>query len=224
MKTVAFVPIKLNNERLPHKNMLSLSHGYPLFHYILETLKSCQSIDETYVFCSTEISNILPEGVTLIRRDPSLDSSAATANDLVAAFAQAIPADFYVMTHATSPMISSTSIQRGLQAVYSGRYDSALSVQKVQDFLWQMDTPLNYDPADTPRTQDLPLLYQETCGFYIFTKQLALEHHRRVGFRPCKIEVSPIEALDIDEQQDFWIADAVHKYVKEKNLKYVFEQ
>lgn len=128
------------------------------------------------------------------------------------------------MAHATSPMISNVSIQRGLQAVYSGQYDSAFTVQKLQDFLWQSNTPMNYDPADTPRTQDLPLIYKETCGFYIFTRQLALEHHRRIGFRSCPIEVSTVEALDIDEQQDFWVADAVCQYIHARGLDYVLGQ
>ncbi len=223
MKTVAFVPVKLNNERLPQKNLMPFSDGKPLLAHILETLKACNFIDNIYVFCSAEITSLLPSGVVLLRREPSLDSSATTANDLAAAFAREIPADVYIMAHATSPMISAASIQRGFQAVYSGQYDSAFSVLKVQDFLWQADTPLNYDPANTPRTQELPLIYQETSGFYIFTRQVVAEHRRRIGFSPKKIEVSPIEALDIDEQHDFWIADAVNQYVRERNLFYDFK-
>ena len=39
MKTVAFVPIKMNNERLPEKNTKEFSNGRPLISYVLETNK-----------------------------------------------------------------------------------------------------------------------------------------------------------------------------------------
>ena len=38
MKTVAFVPVKLNNERLPGKNTKPFHNGDPLICYILRTL------------------------------------------------------------------------------------------------------------------------------------------------------------------------------------------
>lgn len=40
MKTVTFVPIKLNNERLPEKNIKKFTNGKPLISYILISLKN----------------------------------------------------------------------------------------------------------------------------------------------------------------------------------------
>ena len=48
MKTVAVVPIKLNNERLPNKNIKPFDNGLPLCHYIFETLKKVNGIDKIY--------------------------------------------------------------------------------------------------------------------------------------------------------------------------------
>ena len=45
MKTVAFVPIKLNNERLPGKNTKCFINGKPLITYILDTLKKVKVVD-----------------------------------------------------------------------------------------------------------------------------------------------------------------------------------
>lgn len=44
MKTVAFIPIKMNNERLPGKNTKGFSNGRPLISYILETLNQTNGI------------------------------------------------------------------------------------------------------------------------------------------------------------------------------------
>ena len=38
MKTVAIIPMKLNNERLPNKNTKELKNGKPLCSYILNTI------------------------------------------------------------------------------------------------------------------------------------------------------------------------------------------
>ncbi len=53
MKTVALIPIKLNLQRLPHKNILPIA-GHPLCWHIVNTLLQVKDIDEVYIFCSDE--------------------------------------------------------------------------------------------------------------------------------------------------------------------------
>lgn len=73
MKTIAFVPMKLKNERLPGKNTKPFTHGKPLCKYILETLKKVKEIDEIYVYCSDPaILLYLPKGIKFLKRDPAL--------------------------------------------------------------------------------------------------------------------------------------------------------
>ena len=48
MKTVAFVPIRLNSKRVVGKNLKMLGDK-PLLQYILDTLAGIASIDEVYV-------------------------------------------------------------------------------------------------------------------------------------------------------------------------------
>ena len=78
MKTVAIVPIKLNNERLPGKNTKPLSDGTPLIHVLLQTLlklKRQGDLSEIIVFCSNEeIKKYLFEGITFLKRPEFLDS------------------------------------------------------------------------------------------------------------------------------------------------------
>ena len=56
-------------------------------------------------------------------------------NEVLKAFAKDVPADVYVMTHTTAPFISKESIEKGLDAVLSGEYDSSFAAKKLQDFL-----------------------------------------------------------------------------------------
>ena len=138
MKTVAVVPMKLNNRRLPQKNTKPFTNGKPLCWYILSTLLKVQGVEEVYVYCSNpEIQEFLPEGVKYLRRGEDLDQDTTKMNEVLQRFAADVPADVYVMTHTTAPFIQAETIQKGLDAVLSGEYDSAFAVKELRDFLWK---------------------------------------------------------------------------------------
>lgn len=216
MKVVAVVPMKLINRRLPNKNTKKFTNGEPLCSYILNTLRTVNGIDEIYVYCSnTEIVDFIPEsGVKFIKRSETLDLDTTKMNEILYCFAKEVPADIYVMTHTTAPFVTKESFEKGLDAVVSRKYDSAFTAKKVQDFLWENGQPMNYDLNNIPRTQDLPIIYEETSGFYIYGADVILDMKRRIGKKPYIVEVNEIESIDIDEKEDFIIADAVFNYMK----------
>ncbi len=210
MKTVAFVPIKMNNERLKGQNTKQFSNGRPLISYILSTLLTVDLLDQIYVYCSDDrIKEYLPEGITYLKRSEYLDLSTTSFNEVLTSFAKDIKSDIYVLTHATAPFIEKETFEKGIKAVQSGQYDSALSVEKMQDFFWKNGEPINYVPTNIPRTQDLEPFYKETCGMYIYTSELILGENRRVGHKPFLVEVSKIEGCDINNADDFIVADAI---------------
>lgn len=213
MKIVAVVPMKLNNQRLPQKNTKRFSNGEPLCYYILSTLLQIDKIEEVYVYCSNpSVKDYVPSGVKFLKRSAELDQDSTKMNEVLQSFAKDVPADVYVMTHTTAPFISKDSIVKGLNAVCSGNFDSSFAAKKLQDFLWLDGKPFNYKLDDIPRTQDLPVLYEETSGFYIYTSEVITNYNRRIGNVPCIVEVGEIEAVDIDEAEDFEIADAIYNY------------
>lgn len=214
MKTVAIVPMKLNNRRLPQKNTKPFTNGKSLCYYILSTLLKVEGIDEVYVYCSnSDILDFIPEGVKYLKRSESLDQDTTKMNEVLKCFAADVPADIYVMTHTTAPFVKAESIKKGLDAVVSGEYDSSFAAKKLQDFLWKDGVPFNYELDNIPRTQDLPPLYEETSGFYIYKKTVMTELGRRIGNKPYIVEVGEIESVDIDEAEDFMIADAIYNYM-----------
>ena len=216
-RTAAFVPLKLNNERLPGKNTKLLSDGTPLVSLILQTLQKVNNIDDIYVYCSNEsVVDYLPSGVKFLKRSAHLDQSTTKINEVLSAFARDVPADVYVLAHATAPFLKPESIETGINKVCSGQYDSALTVHKMQEFVWKDGQPMNYDLAAVPRTQDLDPLFIETTGLYIYTHDLIVQRNTRIGDRPYLIEVSSIESLDINNPIDFEIADAVYTHVLAK--------
>ncbi len=173
MKVTAVVPMKLNNRRLPQKNTKCFKNGKPLCWYILSTLLKINEIEEVYVYCSNpDIKKYIPEDVNYLKRSEDLDQDSTKMNEVLQAFAKEIPSDIYVMTHTTAPFIKSSSIKKGLEAVLSGDFDSSFAVKKLQDFLWKDGRPFNYELDNIPRTQDLPPLFEETSGFYIYKSNI----------------------------------------------------
>lgn len=211
MKVVAFVPLKLNNERLPGKNLKQLADGTPLLSCILNTLLQVKRLDGIYVYCSDEsVVEHLPSGISYLSRSKELDRSETKINEVLQSFASDVQADVYVLAHATAPFVSADSINRGIERVVSGSNDCALTVLKTQEFLWQHGRPVNYRLDAVPRTQDLEPVFVETTGLYVYTRELIMERNVRVGDSPYLIEISKIESVDVNEPIDFEIANAIY--------------
>lgn len=203
MKVVAFVPIKLNSQRLPHKNILPIA-GHPLCWHLCNTLLKAKGIDEVYVYCSDKnIVSYLPNGIIFQQREIWLDGDLVKGFDIYREFIKLIDADVYVLAHTTSPFIKKTSIENALFHILYGENDSAFSAERIQTFAWYQKKPLNYNLKDVPRTQDLEPIWVETSAFYIFKKEIFTQYNRRIGFNPYIQEVSGIEAMDIDEKKDY---------------------
>lgn len=218
MKVIACIPIKMNNVRTPGKNTKPFSDGTPLIHLIQKTLLKCKMIDEVFVYCSDDgICDYLLPDVKFIRRNIIFDTPQADVIEMMRVFCNTVKADIYVQAHATTPFLKSSSIDSGINAMIDMGCDSAFAVTKLQDFLWKNNVPFNYNPEVIPRTQDMEPFYKETTGLYIYNKDVIQNMHRRIGKKPYLLEVTEIEALDIDEPEDFLIANSVYMYLKEHN-------
>ena len=207
MKISAVIPIKMNNERLPGKNTKILGNK-PLIAYIQETLLKSDLIDDIYVFCSdVRIKQYLLSGVEFLSRDKRLDLPTSNFTQIFTDFKELITADIYVYAHATAPYVTVETVNECINSVRSGKYDSAFCASRIQDFLWQDNSPLNFDPSDLPRSQDLNPIYRETSGVYVYTKEVFEKYHRRIGAVPYIKEVTLREAVDINEPADFELAE-----------------
>jgi len=216
-KVALFIPIKLNNQRLPGKNLLPLA-GKPVCKYLFETVAKIKSIDEKYVYCSDEaIVPYLVGDLRFKKRSPELDGFLVKGLDIIDKFVQDVDADVYVLTHVTQPFTKAESIEAALDKVLNEGYDSAFSAVCLQDYLWYQGKPFNYDPSNIVRTQDLDPVYMETGAFFIFKKEVFTKLHRRIGLNPYIYEIDQFEAVDIDTAEDFEFAKAVAAYLKEGN-------
>lgn len=213
-KIVSFIPIKLNNQRLPGKNLMELE-GRPLCDYIFHTISKVEAISDKYVYCSDErIKKYLNYGLKFLKRDAYLDGFQVKGLEIIDYFVRDVDADIYVLTHVTQPFTRADSIAKALDKVLYEGYDSAFSCTQIQDYCWYDGKPLNYDRKDIVTTQNLEPVYMETGAFFIFRREVFTKLHQRIGNHPYMCVIDAIEAIDIDTAEDFEFAKVAAQYQK----------
>jgi CMP-N-acetylneuraminic acid synthetase len=222
MKVTALIPIKVNSERVAGKNF-RLFNGVPLYTIVLKTLESCSLIDKIIVNTdSPEIKNYIQENLprtTAIDRPQNLLGDMVVMNTLIEHDIQFSENEHVFQTHCTNPLITEKTIKEAIEQYFNSldTNDSLLSVTRIQArTYWENGSPINHDLKDMKRTQDLDAVFEENSNFFIFSKtSFKNALNSRIGKRPKLFEINKIEAIDIDYEEDFLLAELIHK---NKNL------
>ena len=216
MKTIiALVPMRHHSQRVPGKNIRPLVNQ-PLFEDIIQTLAACPEINQIVV--DTD-SNIIKDALTqkypdvkVLERPSHLRGDEISMNEILMYDTSQVQADFYLQTHTTNPLLSAATVRKAIQTflTHYPAYDSLFSVTRLHTRLWdQLSRPINHNPAILLQTQDLPPVFEENSNLYIFTRESLVERRNRLGERPLMFEVESTEALDIDTELDFKIAEVM---------------
>jgi CMP-N-acetylneuraminic acid synthetase len=214
-RIAALVPMRHSSERVPGKNYRPLG-GRPLYHHIVEALRSCAEIDEIVIdtdsaLIMADAAAAFPE-VRLLERPEHLREGTVPMNDVLLNDIVQVPADLYLQTHSTNPLLRSTTISEAVRRFLAegGAFDSLFGVTRLQTRLWTAaGAPLNHDPAVLLRTQDLEPLFEENSCIYLFSGERLAARGTRIGSRPLMFEIRRDEAWDIDEEIDFEVASAL---------------
>jgi CMP-N-acetylneuraminic acid synthetase len=207
-----------NSERVPGKNYRPLA-GMPLYHHVIRTLTTVSDIDSIVIdtdsnFITEDCAENFPH-VQVLLRPEHLRDGATAMNDVLMNTLEQVSADVVIQTHSTNPFLKADTIAAALKLFYGrGReFDSLFSVTRLQARLWDGNTrPVNHDPSVLLRTQDLAPLFVENSCFFIFTPELLKERGNRIGSRPMMFEMRPVEAIDIDIEDDFDLARAIAEH------------
>ena len=212
MRTVGFIPSRLNSERLPSKNIKDLG-GIPLVNYSIRTLNKVPAIDEVVIFASeSSICDYLEYGLkySFLQRPASLDTQDAKIQDLIREFLRLDSADTVVLLHITSPFLKPDTIGECVEKVNSGEYDSAFTAYEINKFCWYQGSPLNYSLTEpTPRTQDIDPVIVEQSSLYVFKREVFEQTGQRISEKPYIKSIDHFEGHDIDTPEDFRIAELI---------------
>jgi len=224
-KVKALMFMKGHSERVPRKNLRNLN-GKPLFHWIMNTLVSSKSIDEIIINTdSDEIATSATDNydVTIHMRPEHLCNIYHNeANQIIEYDLSLSKGEYFLQTHSTNPLLTLESIDKAIEVFFSNKdkYNSLFSVTEVfKRFYTHTGVPINHDPNNVIKTQDMSPLYVENSLLYIFSKSSFAGVKNRVGSNPIFFPIDSYEAVDIDEAIDFEIAESLMKSKLSKNEK-----
>lgn len=222
-KVTALVPIKDHSERVKGKNFRDFCRK-PLFHHIIHTLDRVYAVDAVVI--DTDSPRVIAEAPGLSRKVQVIERPAELCGDYVSTNRifeydlSQTEADIYIQTHTTNPLLKAETIAKAIAKFISieDEYDSLFGVNKYQSRFYMHDgTPVNHDPENLIRTQDLQPMYEENSCLYVFTKESFKKNSRRIGVTPFMFVTSPIESTDIDDEFSFRIAELLALYASKEN-------
>lgn len=217
MYVIALLPMKGESERVHNKNM-RLFNGKPLCSIMLDKLVASAQIDRVVVNTDSPVIKAFIKDryskVTVVDRPENLLGHNVSMNKIIGHDIDLFPADLYLQTHSTNPLLSLQTMEAAIEKLKkeNNNHDSLFSVTKFQTRFYNEDgSALNHDPEVLIKTQDLPVLYEENSCIYLFTKEGFSNNYRRIGNTPIMFEMEPTEALDIDVEDEFILAEKLFK-------------
>jgi len=217
ISVTALMPMKAHSERLPNKNIKTF-HGKPLYRIVLDTLVKSRYIKE--IIIDTDIESVLNlkdinQIVKVIERPEKFRGDFVPIMDIIEYDINQSSASLFLQTHATNPLVTTATIDNAIKTFCEREeFDSLLSVIRHDKRIYSNDKlPLNHDPHDRLlRTQDLKPVFSENSCIYIFSrKSFEVSGSHRIGQNPYFFEMSDLESVDIDYENEFYFAENIYK-------------
>lgn len=225
-KTVAVIPARGNSKSIPLKNIKHIG-GKPLVYWVIEAALDAESIDEVYLATDSEAIRSCVAGFAdrpgfhVIDRLPENATDTASTESVLLEFAEGRDFETLILIQATSPLLTSVDLDRGIRRYKSGDVDTVLSVVNQKRFIWEVDPatgnahPVNYDYNNRPRRQKFDGYFVENGAFYITSRSRLLESKCRLSGRVGVVEMAAETYVELDEPED-WIAVDLYLRKREK--------
>ena len=217
-KLTAIVPVRQGSQRIKNKNFKDFA-GKNLLRIKLEVLKRIDIIDSIVVNTDSEEALSMADEfeVEKFRREGYYASSECNNSDFFENLAENTDADFIMYSPCTAPLIKEETYYDFISRFRIGldRFDSLTTVSPVKSHLWLDGKPINYDPNNSPNTQDLPDILRLNYGLSVISRQDMIKYRNVVGSQPSFYKLDDFEAVDVDNPIDFEFAEFLYLKYKQ---------
>lgn len=214
----ALIFMKLESQRVPRKNLREVG-GRPLFEWIFEVLESSRHVEKVILNTDSELIADRVSGRFNVkihmRPQHLLEIQTNEANQIIGWDLDNCEGEFFLQSHSTNPLLTPATVDRAVetffrQAIPNG-HDSLFSVTAHRKrFFFEDGRPVNHDPAQLQKTQELPPVLEENSCVYLFSRSsFSASAANRIGLNPYLFQMDATEAVDIDTEGDLRLADAL---------------
>ncbi len=229
----AFIGSRLGSTRLKFKNLLLLNNK-PLFTYLTNSALKSSKIENLYLNTDSDYlieiaKDIFEDNLKYYVRPASLGSSKAKLDDFVYDFMLKFPNELTIFFNPCCLFLKTETIDKAIDYFIKKDLDSLCASRVAQTLCFLKNKPINFSfETSQPRTQDLEPIHCQTCAFFIWKTKTFLESYKKnkSGNFCGKFEsygLSTIEAIDIDNEEDFLIAENI-LLGKERKFKFKYHK
>lgn len=216
MKNIAFIPVRGGSKSIPLKN-IKMINGRPLVYWALLAAIECKEIDKVFVATDSDTIRETVEKfgfnkVEVVSRSQSTATETASTESAMLEFAEKYEFENIILIQATSPLLTSEDLQKGLEMFALPQYDSILSVVRQKRFVWKENeegiaSPVNYDVYHRPRRQEFDGYLVENGAFYMCSRESLLRTGNRLSGNIGVVEMREESYFEIDEPSDWTIIE-----------------
>ncbi len=214
-KILVVIPARGGSKGIPRKN-IRMMNDKPLIDHTINHAKSSEYIDNVVVSTDDDEIKFIAEkfGADVIKRSKELAEDNVPLDPVIydATIKQEekfnTVYDFVITLQPTSPLLKTSTLNKAIEKLCEGN-DTVISVVDDRHLSWGYDKENDeFYPLYSKRVnrQYLPKQYRET-GSIFATKREFLKEDSRLGEKIDLIPVSPHESIDIDNYEDWWVAE-----------------
>ena len=213
MTIKALVAVRSGSQRVENKNVRKFSDSN-LLSIKLEQLKRIPLLNGIVVNSNDDgmLNTAAKYGVETVKRDDYYASNYVSMSDVYVNMAENFNGDVVLYANVTNPLLSDATITKAIEFFLSEKAEhvSVNSAHLVKEFMFLDNKPINYALEKQPRSQDLPDIYALNFAISILRRETMITCRNVVGKNVKIFGIDNYEAVDIDNEIDFEIAEYLY--------------
>lgn len=227
---IAIITARGGSKRIPKKNIKEFC-GRPIIAYSIEAALKSGIFEEVMVSTDSkeiaELAKAYGAAVPFMRSEKTADDYATTADVIMEVIERYGESDRYFDTicciYPTAPFITPDKLKQAMKIMEEKH---PVEVMPVVQFSYppqrcfvigeNMEMRYKYVEYMQSRSQDLEKQYHDAGQFYIFDTKKYMEHQGKISEGIMPIIVSELEVQDIDNEEDWKIAELKYKLMKDR--------
>ena len=229
MSNIAIITARGGSKRIPRKNIKEFC-GKPILVYSIEAALNSGCFDEVMVSTDdaeiAEIAKAAGASVPFFRSAKTADDFATTADvieEVLEEYAKLGKTfEYACILYPTAPFVTGEKLRSAMELLQDEGADSVLPIVQFsfppQRAFISVDGYIRYaeEKYAKARSQDLQPMYHDCGQFCCFTTELFLTKRTLVTENTRGIVCPESEVQDIDNQEDWLLAELKYKMMKEK--------
>lgn len=230
MKNLAIITARGGSKRIPHKNIKNFC-GKPIIAYSIQAALASKLFDEVMVSTDDEmIASIAKEygaSVPFMRSAENANDFATTRDVLEEVMKtykeQGITFDYMCCIYPTAPFVTAKKLQEAFALLRSAKTEQVVPVVKFsfppqRCYVIDAENNLRYKwPENQPkRSQDLEPFYHDAGQFYFYDANVFYQQKNTVELITKALVLPELEVQDIDNEEDWAIAEMKYQLMAKK--------